>query len=426
MKGPALVLILALLPALSWGASVVSVIRIEGPIGPVAAEYLQTNLSQAEVDEAQCLIVELDTPGGLDASMRLMVKSILNASIPVVVYVCPSGARAASAGMMITLAAHVAAMAPGTNIGAAHPVTMGGKKLSEEMQKKLENDAAAYVRSIAARRGRNAKWAERAVRESVSATAQEALKLGVIDLIALDLGDLLRKLDGRKVVTVGGERTLRTRGAQVRRYALGMRGRILSALSNPNVVYLLLMLGMAGLYFELAHPGAILPGVVGAICLILAFYSLQTLPVNYAGVLLIILGVVLLIAEAKVAGYGLLGVGGVISMLLGSLMLFSSPLPWMRLSWKVVVPTVVLTGGLLFLSAGLVFRAQRRRPLTGVEGLVGEEGVAITDLQPEGKVLVHGEYWNARAETPVRRGGRVKVVQVGGRFRLRVVEEEDE
>lgn len=419
-------LALGLLLAAPGRAAVVDVIRIEGPIGPVAAEYLRRNLRQAEAGESQCLIVELDTPGGLDASMRLMVKEILNAELPVVVYVCPSGARAASAGMIITLAAHVAAMAPGTNIGAAHPVAMGDRKLSKEMQKKLENDAAAYVRGIAARRGRNARWAERAVRESVSATAREALKLGVIDLIASDLPELLRKLDGRTVVTAAGRRRLHTRGAEVRRHALRLRERILSALSSPNVAYLLLMLGMAGLYFELAHPGAILPGVVGAICLILAFYSLQTLPVNYAGVLLLALGVALLIAEAKVAGYGLLGVGGLISLLLGSLLLFSSPLPWMRVSWKVLVPTVALTAGLLFASAGLVFRAQRRRPLTGVEGLVGARGVAITDLQPEGKVLVHGEYWNARAEAPVKRGRRVRVVRVNGWFRLHVVEEKEE
>src|SRR3990170_56476 len=295
------------------GARPVLVIRVEGVIAPSSADYIISAIKRADRELAQALVIELDTPGGLDVSMRAIIKEIMASEVPIVVYVSPSGARAASAGTFMTLAAHVAAMAPGTNIGAAHPVNMGGQ-MDKEMNKKVTNDAAAYIRTIAERRGRNVQWAEDAVRKSVSATEKEALKLKVIDLVSEKLEDLLGAIDGLAVTTASGKVVLRTKGAEVKRIEMGLRDKVLKVISDPTIAYLLMMLGLAGLYFELSTPGAILPGILGGICLILAFYAFQTLPINYAGLLLIILAIVLFIAEVKVISHGVLTIGGIISM----------------------------------------------------------------------------------------------------------------
>ena len=387
----------------------VYVVKVSGTINPGLAEYLIRSMEKASREEAGCLVIQLDTPGGLALSMRSIVMAMLSLQIPVIVYVSPSGARAASAGVMITLAADIAAMAPGTNMGAAHPVNLGQKKMDETMADKVVNDMVAYTKSIAEKRGRNSEWAEKAIRESVSVTEKEALELKVIDLVAEDLDDLLEKIEGREVK---GKGTLHTKGMKRVVLTESLRDKILKTLSDPNIAYLLMMIGLAGLYFELSHPGAIFPGVIGAMSLILAFFAFQTLPVNYAGVLLIALAIILFVLEMKVASYGLLSLGGVISLFLGSLMLFEGTAPGMRLSWRVLIPTVVMVSGFFVAVAGLVFRSQVSKPRTGDKGLVGEVGVAKSRLEPEGKVFVHGELWNAVAPGSIEPGAKVRVVGV--------------
>jgi membrane-bound serine protease (ClpP class) len=401
------------LPLIAFSTtSTINLIKVEGIINPVAAEFITASIRTAESESAQCLIIQLDTPGGLDTAMRQILKSILNSEIPIVVYVGPAGARAASAGVLITMAAHVAAMAPGTNIGAAHPVAMGGGKMSREMSEKVENDAVAYIQSIATKRNRNVEWAEKAVRESVSIKAKEALEINVIDLVSPRLEDLLNQLDGREVEVDGKKIVLSTKAAEVRESKMSLREKILDALSNPNIAYILMMLGLAGLYFELSHPGVIFPGVIGAICLILAFYSFHTLSVNYAGFLLIFLAIVLFIAEIKVTSYGLLSIGGTISLLLGSLMLFESSAPYLRVSMTVLISTVMITAGFFILIATLAFRAYMRKPASGSEGLIGMEGVAVSRIAPRGKVFVHGEYWNAYSEEVIEDGDEIEVIEM--------------
>jgi len=392
--------------------SFVAVTRIKSTINPGISDFVVKVLQDAAGEGASCVVLQLDTPGGLDTAMRDIVQAILNSPVPVVVYVAPSGARAASAGVMITLASHVAAMAPGTNIGAAHPVGLGGGQMDETMLKKVENDAAAYSKSLAEQRGRNVEWAVKAVRESESVSAEKALELKIIDLVAENLSDLLEKLEGREVKTPFGLRKIQVKNLPVREIEMGWRYRLLDALSNPNIAYILMVLGFYGIFFELSNPGVIFPGVFGAICLILAFFALQTLPVNYAGILLILLAVLLFIAEIKVTSYGVLTLGGIISMILGSLMLFESPEPYLRLSWYIILPTVLTTAALIVFGLSFALKAQLSRPTTGREGLVGLRGTALTDLDPEGKVFVHGEYWNARSEELVRKGERVEVVNV--------------
>jgi membrane-bound serine protease (ClpP class) len=385
------------------------VVKVSGTINPGLAEYLIRSMEKASAEGAGCLVVQLDTPGGLALSMRSIVMAILACDIPVVVFVSPSGARAASAGVMITLAADIAAMAPGTNIGAAHPVNLGQKGMDKTMGEKVVNDMVAYTKSIAEKRGRNSEWAEKAVRESVSVTEKEALELKVIDLIAEDLKDLLEKIDGRELQNKG---TLHTKGVKRVILTEGLRDKILKTLSDPNIAYLLMMIGMAGLYFELSHPGAIFPGVIGAISLILAFFAFQTLPVNYAGILLIALALILFILEMKVTSYGLLSVGGIISLFLGSLMLFEGGPPEMRLAWRVLIPTVIMVSGFFVVVAGLVFRSQISKPRTGDKGLIGELGVVKERLAPGGKVFVHGELWNAEAPEAIEAGAKVRVTGV--------------
>ena len=386
----------------------------EGVINPVTAEYFHDALAFAEANRAQAIIWQLDTPGGLDTSMRLIIKDITGSAIPVVLYVAPSGGRAASAGVFITLAAHIAAMAPGTNIGAAHPVAMGGGEMDKTMKEKVENDAVAYVKSIAEQRGRNVAWAEDAVRKSVSVTEKEALQLKIIDLVAEDLQVLLEKLDGRKATTSAGTTTLKTKGEAILTFSMGWRLEMLKALSDPNIAYVLMTIGMIGVLAELYNPGAILPGIVGAISLILAFYSLQSLPVNYAGVLLVLLGVVLFILEATVTSYGLLAIGGVASMILGGLMLVKTDAPFLKISWSVILPVVTLAAGFSLFVVGMGVRAMRRQPTTGSEGMVGLVGVAKTALTPQGKILVHGELWDAISEQSLQPGDQVEVTRVEG------------
>jgi membrane-bound serine protease (ClpP class) len=390
----------------------IKVISIDESINPGTAAFLARGTQEAEQDEAVLLVVQLDTPGGLVSSMRTMVKTIMNASVPVVVYVSPSGAQAASAGVFVVMAADVAAMAPGTNIGAAHPVVAGGKEMDETMNTKVVNDLVAFIKSIANKRGRNADWAEEAVRKSVSITAEEALKLHVVDLVARDMNDLLEKLEGWPVQTRDGEKKLALKGASIERIQENLRDKILKTVSNPNIAYILMLIGLAGLYFELSHPGAIFPGVIGGISLILAFYAFQTLSVNYAGLLLILLGAILFLLEIKVTSYGLLSIGGVICLTLGSIMLFNTGNSDLQVSWSVLIPAVLVISSFFIAVALLAVRAHIARPRTGYEALIGEIAVAKESLAPEGKVFVHGELWNATSEDIVPAGARVEVIGV--------------
>jgi membrane-bound serine protease (ClpP class) len=398
----------------------VATITIEGVISPVTLRLVETAIERAATERAQALVILLDTPGGLERSTRAIVQRILNAEIPVIVYVAPTGARAASAGVFITMAASVAAMAPATNIGAAHPVALGGS-VDKESMRKIENDSAAFIRTLARERGRNADWGEKAVRESVSITEREAVKLKVVDLVADSLSDLLDKIDGRTLKTGKGEVTLATRGAPVKAIEIGVRDRVLNVITDPNVAYILMMLGMLGLFFELSNPGVILPGIIGGISLILAFFAMQSLPVNYAGLLLILFAIVLFVAEIKIVSHGVLAIGGIVSMAFGSLMLFDAPEAGFRISGWVIAPAVAITAGVFLFMVGAGVRALARRPMLGAAGLVGEVGVARGPLAPEGRVAVHGEIWRAVADRDtVPDGAAVRVVDVHG-LTLKVV-----
>ena len=413
----ALLLSLTLLPSPLFSKETppeVMVVTVDGVINPVASEFISKSIKKATKKGVEALVIELDTPGGLDTSMRMIVKEIVGGEVPVVVFVAPSGARAASAGVFITLAAHIAAMAPGTNIGAAHPVGLG-EKMDKTIAEKATNDAAAYIKSLAERKGRNAVWAEKAVRESISATEVEALKEHVIDLVSKNLTTLLLDIDGRKVQTAFAEKVLRTKDARITREETGVRQKILNFISDPNVAYILMLLGFYGLFFELTNPGAIFPGVIGGICLILAFYAFQTLPVNYAGLLLIILAIILFILEVKIISHGVLTIGGVIAMIIGSLMLFETPGPFVRLSLYLILPAVMVTALFFSLTIGLALKAHRRKPVTGKEELPGMEGVARTEITPEGgTVSLHGELWAAYAEESIAKDHKVVVESVSG------------
>jgi membrane-bound serine protease (ClpP class) len=343
----------------------------------------------------------------------MIVKKELSSTIPIIVYVAPSGARAASAGVFVTMAAHIAVMAPGTHIGAAHPVTLGAEgKESKTMTEKIVNDTVSYIKTIAKTRGRNVDWAEKAVKKSVSITEEEALKLNVVDLISTDLQDLLTKIDGKVVKFNGITRTLITKGLQPRSIQMSWRDKLLDIISNPTIAYIFLMLGIYGIFFELSSPGAILPGVVGGIFLILAFYSLQMLPVNYAGLALILFAIILFIAEIKVVSHGLLAVGGVISLFLGSMMLFQSPMEYMRISLSVIIPAVLVSAAFFIFAVTKAINARLKKPTTGMEGLIGEVGIASTPIAPEGKVSIHGEFWNVMSDQPIEIGEKVKVIGV--------------
>ncbi len=399
-----------LLSSASVSIADILVIKAKGVVNPVMSEFISTAIDEAN-ESSVLLVIQLDTPGGLDTSMRDIVKKIISSEVPVVVYVSPGGARAASAGVFITISAHIAAMAPGTNIGAAHPVAVG-RTMDETISEKAENDAAAYIKSIAEQRGRNSLWAEKAVRESVSITETEALEENIIDYISEDLASLLKEIDGSTVTTAKGDIVLNTSNQAIIKKELSSRLKILDLISDPNVAYILMMLGFYGLFFEMTNPGAIFPGVFGSISLILAFYSFQTLPVNYAGILLIIIAIIMFLLEIKITSYGILSIGGVISMLIGSIMLFDSAQPFFNVSLMVIIPTVLIT--LLFFTviASLALKAYRRKPATGKEELIDSEGEARSDIHKDGQVFIHGEIWNAWSDHPIDNGSKVIVESV--------------
>jgi membrane-bound serine protease (ClpP class) len=402
-------------PVLLKGQSVV-VIRVDGTINPVSAAFIHNGIERAKMEKAVCLVIQLNTPGGLLQSTRIIVSDILVSAVPVVVYVSPSGAHAGSAGVFITLAAHIAAMAPGTNIGAAHPINLIGKADSV-MNIKATNDAAAFIRSIAEKRKRNLEWSEEAVRNSLSITENEALKKGVVDVIALDEMALLNQINGRKVSLNSGEVTLHTRGAKIHYMEMSTSDRLLDFISNPDVAYILLMLGLFGLYFELFNPGAILPGVVGVIGLVLAFYAMNTLPVNYAGLILIVFALILFLLEVKVVSHGLLAISGIVSLLLGSIMLFksSSSLDMVKISIGILLTVTAISSIFFLYVIGMGLKAQRLSPVVGIDELLGLTGETLGVLDPIGQLQINGEVWTAESvKGGIDKGELVKVIKVKG------------
>jgi membrane-bound serine protease (ClpP class) len=392
----------------------VYVLSADCAIHPACADYIHSGIEKAKEENSECLIVKLNTPGGLLTSTRKIVTDFLESPIPIIVYISPSGSQSASAGVFITLAANIAAMAPGTNIGAAHPVSLQGAQDSVMMEK-ATNDAAAFIRTISEKRKRNIRWAEDAVIKSVSLTETEAIKMNVIDLIAKDIDELLSQIDGLQVETSKGTKIINTKEAEVIFLEMTLAQKILSILSDPNFAYIILMLGIYGLFFELYNPGSILPGVIGGICLILAFYSLNTLPVNYAGLALIIFAVILFVLEIKVISHGILSIGGIISLILGSMMLINeeSVLEAMEISMELIILVAFLTAAFFLFAITFALKAQRKKPVTGAEGIVGETGVAVSDLNPEGEVKVHGEFWKAESqENEIKKGERIIVSKI--------------
>lgn len=408
------ILIFMLFPALQCSASSgeIHVIHASGPVSPPMAGFVCENLNDAETSKANCCIIELDTPGGLAEPMREIVMCILASKIPVVVYVSPSGARAASAGVMITMAADVAAMAPGTNIGAAHPVGIGGKDLPETMTEKIINDMVANAKSVAEKRGRNAEWVEKAIKESVSVTETQALEKNIINLTARDLNDLLEKLDGMAIPDKG---TIKTKDAVLIFAKETIRDKILKIIGSPNWAFVFLMLGLAGLYFEFTNPGAILPGVIGGLCLILAAYSFSLLPVNYVGVLLIIAAAVLFVLETQIPSHGALSIGGVVCLALGAVMLFDYKASGIRVAWSVLIPSIIMTSAFFVTVAWLVAKSHMKQPRTGEDGMIGKTGkvIAAASLQ-KGKVMIHAEIWNAVFSGNLSPGDEIVVKAIDG------------
>jgi len=401
---------------------------IQGAIGPGVAEYVVNGLNEARARQAQLVILRMDTPGGLDASMRDIIRAILASPVPVAAWVGPSGARAASAGTYILYASHVAAMAPGANLGAATPVRIGsgqpsrpsGKRSTPAggdggaMRRKMVNDAAAYIRSLAEMRGRNAQWAEQAVRRAASLTAREALKRHVIDMMAESPAGLLRKLDGRTLTAAGQARTLRLKHATVTVLHPGWRSRLLGIITDPNVAYVLMLLGIYGLFFEMANPGFVLPGVVGGICLLLALFAWHVLPVNFAGAALIALGIAFMVAEAFAPSFGALGLGGIVAFIVGSVMLMDTGSPEFALSLSLIVGVALASAVFLIFVIGMALKARRRPVVSGSEDMLGVRGEVIEDLAPEGRIRIQGEIWNARADAPVPKGAHVRVTGIRG------------
>ncbi|MFH1115367.1 MAG: nodulation protein NfeD [Pseudomonadota bacterium] len=396
--------------------SLVYRLDVDGTINPATADYLAKGIVKAEEDKATCVIITMDTPGGVLTTTKAIIKDMLNAKVPVVVYVYPGGSSATSAGALITMGADIAAMAPGTNIGAAHPVGGGGEDIGGTMSHKVINDITAYMRGVVAKKGRNAEWAEKSITASVSITAKEALDLNVINIVAESVPDLLKKLDGKKIEKDGRTMVFHTASARVEKVAQGYRFKILDVVANPNVVYILGMLALLGIMMELYNPGLIFPGVLGGLCLLLTLFASQVLPINHVGILLIILAVVLFVLELKVPSFGLLSIGAIISLTLGSVMLFETGEAAMRVSWAVIVPTVAMVSAFFIFALGLAVKAWRSKPRTGGQGLVGEVGIAVSDLDTEGKVAVHGEYWNAASDSRIPRGERVRVIRVENLF----------
>ena len=399
-----------------FAANQIVVVKISGAINPAVAEFVSQEIHQANKEKQALIVLNMDTPGGLDTSMRQIIKEIQSSHVPVASYVSPSGSRAASAGTFITIASHIAAMAPGTNIGAAHPVNMMGGNNEQEstMDKKVVNDAAAYIRSLAELRNRNSHWAELAVVKSVSISAEEAKRLNVIDLIAGNVKALTLAIDGREIQTASGPMILKTGRLEIVYHEMSPRLKMLDIISNPNVAYVLMMIGVVGLYFEMSNPGLVFPGVIGAVSMVLAFYAMQTLPIDYAGLLLVLLGALFFIAEIGVMSYGLLSLAGVVSIFLGSTMLIDSDDPAMQISQSILYPTLGLT---IVFSIGIIVFATQTRNLKmqgGAEGMLGETGIVKENLNPHGRVLVHGELWEAECEGEIMEGEHVIVESVEG------------
>ncbi|OAQ21263.1 NfeD family protein [Thermosulfurimonas dismutans] len=401
-------------------------VKIDDVITPVTTDFLLGSLEEAQQGNYQAVIWQLDTPGGLVESTRQIVKAVLASPVPVVVYVAPGGARAASAGTFIVLSAHIAAMAPGTHLGAAHPVTLIGGKIDKKTAQKIENDLAAWARSLARLRKRNEKFAEEAVTQSRTLTAEEALKARVIDFLAEDLKNLLQSLDGQKIKLDHREVTLKTTGVTILTYKQDLKTRILSILVHPQVAYLLLMLGLAGIYFELSNPGALFPGIIGAICLVMALFALHILPVNYAGLILIVLSALLYFLEIKIASYGLIALAATVCLLLGSLMLFGDYPPPLAVPYSFLIPIVSIIALFFLVVTYLAAKALHRRPVSGPEGLLGKEGYTISEVGPEGgQVFIEGEIWQAFSETPIPPKTPIKVlVQEGLKLKVKPLRQE--
>lgn len=400
-------------------------------IGPASADYVRRALDTAAREQAELVVIRMDTPGGLDSAMRDIIQAITRSSVPVATYVAPSGARAASAGTYILYASHIAAMAPGTNLGAATPVQIGGfsppgakekpkqdgaagQDNASAMKHKVINDAVAYIRSLAELRGRNADWAEKAVREAASLSANQALSLGVIDIIASGLPDLLRQLEGREVEVLGHKRTLHVAGLPLREVAPDWRTRLLSVITNPNVAYILMLIGIYGLIFEFSNPGAIVPGTLGAIALLLALYAFQLLPINYAGMALIVLGVALMVGEAFQPSFGMLGIGGIIAFVFGSIILIDTEAPGFGIDISVIATFAVISALIFIFVIGMAIKARRKKVVSGREELLGSEAIVENDFQQQGTVSIHSEHWQARTHTPLSKGQLVRVIGMKG------------
>ncbi len=397
-------------------ASVIYLLNIEGAINPITAQYIVDGIEEAEDKQAECVIIQMDTPGGLDESMRNIIKKMLNSRVPVVIYIAPQGARAASAGAFITMAANIAAMAPGTNIGAAHPVAMGEGQIDEETKAKIVNDAAAYIKSIANSRNRNEEIAEKFVRDSLSITEQEALENNIIEFIASSVDELIFMIDGVKVTTAEGDRKLNTLGKEIIEYKMSAKDLFLHSLTNPNIAYILLFLGIFGILGEFNNPGALFPGIFGSICLILAFVAFQMIAINFAGFILIALGIIFFIFEMYTPTFGLLTAGGIISLILGSFMLTKDLAPYLKISTGIILTMVLATAAFFIFALTKGIKIQRKKPIFGKESMIGMIGTARTDLNPNGQVFLHGEIWQATTsdEKPVKKGEQVIVEALDG------------
>ncbi len=411
-----LFIILPIEAALAQTPSAIYILTVEGTINPVTAQYIVDGITEARNNQAECIIIQMDTPGGLDNAMRMIIKEILNSTVPVIVYITPQGARAASAGAFITLSANIAAMAPGTNIGAAHPVAMGEGQIDEETKSKVVNDASAYIKSIADRRNRNVEIAEKFVRESISITEQEALENNIIEFVADSMDDLIFMIDGVKVTTSQGDKKLTTEGKEIIEYTMSITDSFLHRLTDPNIAYILLFLGIYGILGEFSNPGALFPGIFGGICLILAFVSFQMIPINFAGIILITAGLILFIVEIYTPTFGILTMGGIASLTLGSFMLTKDLAPFLQVSSGVIITMIVATGIFFIFAVTKGMKIQWRKPISGKENMTGMVGKAKTDLNPNGYIFINGEIWQATnlEGSKIKKGEKVIVISSEG------------